>query len=155
MSVPAPIRDFVKNFYTTTDEPDHDAYVDLFTPDATANLGGVFTGHDQIRKWRTNGWDRYSYMRHGFDHIYVTDTNPNVALVTGTVDLDRKVDGTKIRNLEYAARLVLKGDQDNLKLHDYMVWVVCIAFFCSEVIADCSTIPHSCESRRIRQTQGM
>lgn len=61
-------------------------------------------------------------MAHHYQHIFCSD--PNIAYVVGTLDFDRIVDHKVARGIDWVARVTFNGDQNNLKIKDYYVWVV-------------------------------
>lgn len=123
MSVPRDIEAFVADFYVRSDDPDHDAYCALFTPDAHFLVGTLGAeGRDEIRKVRVAGWQNFTHRIHRHENIYVNANEPDVALLTGTIDYDRK-DGVSARDLSWAGRMIFDRS-DGLKVRDYHVWVV-------------------------------
>lgn len=123
MSVPKDIQDFVENYYNASDDPNPENYVSLFTPDADFVVGEITAkGQDGIRKVRDASWPNFTYRVHKHEKLYYNENEPDVALATGTIDYDR-IDGVKVRDLSWAARLIF--DRSNgLKVKDYYVWVV-------------------------------
>ncbi|EJT49516.1 hypothetical protein A1Q2_07379 [Trichosporon asahii var. asahii CBS 8904] len=123
MSVPSDIKAFVSEFYRLSDDPDHDAYCSLFTPDASFLVGTVGAkGRDGIRSVRAKGWDNFDHRVHKHERIYVNEDEPDVAMLTGTIDYDRK-DGVSARDLCWAGKMVFDRS-GGLKVKDYYVWVV-------------------------------
>ena len=123
MSVPSDIATFVTDFYIASDDPDHDAYCSLFTPDASFLVGKIGAeGREGIRAVRVKGWDHFTHRVHKHERIYVNADEPDVALLTGTIDYDRK-DGVSARDLSWAGRMVFDRS-DGLKVKNYYVWVV-------------------------------
>lgn len=121
MAVPQSLTDWVTNFFRMSDIPDHDAFMQLWTPEARMLIGDrKANNRDEILKMRLAGWDKVANRVHRHEKIYINDQEPDVALVTGTIDLDRLEDGEIIRNLEWSARMKFKDG----KLDDYKVWVV-------------------------------
>lgn len=123
MSVPPEISAFVADFYRLSDDPDHDAYCALFTPDASFLVGTVKAdGQKGIREVRSKGWNNFNHREHKHEKTYVNKDEPDVALVTGTIDYDRK-DGVSVKDLSWAGRITFDRS-DGLRVKDYYVWVV-------------------------------
>lgn len=123
MSVPSDIKVFVDDFYVKSDDPDHDAYCALFTPDAHFLVGKIAAdGQEGIRKVREAGWNNFTHRIHKHENIYVNENEPDVAMLTGTIDYDRK-DGVSARDLSWAGRMTFDRS-DGLRVKDYYVWVV-------------------------------
>lgn len=123
MAVPREIEQFVNDFYIKSDDPDHEQYVELFTPDAKFVVGTVVAeGQDGIRKVRVGSWSNFTLRVHKHEKIYINEKEPDVCLVTGTIDYDRK-DGVSCRDLSWAGRIVFDRSE-GLRIKDYYVWVV-------------------------------
>lgn len=121
MAVPPQIASFIESFYAISDAADHDAWVGCFTPTAKLDMGGATaSGADEIRALRLAGWGATANRKHKDVDVYVNDAQPDVALVTGTIDLDRKADGVQIRGAQWTGRMRFKDG----RLDDYKVWVV-------------------------------
>jgi len=149
------MESFIERFYTVTDTPDPDGYASLFTRDATLNLHSVTVGRDAIRKRRAASIHKFHHMKHMPAHTYFNPKEPNVALVTGTIDYDRKPDGSptllSVRGLEWVARLRFEVVQDEVLCADYMVWVVstCWRF----LLTESSITPECCVSCVVYQNE--
>lgn len=145
MAVPQDIAAFVEDFYVKSDDPDHDQYCALFTPDARFLVGTVKAdGRQGIRAVREGGWNNFTHRVHKHEGIYVNAKEPDVCLLTGTIDYDRK-NGVTVRDLKWAGRMVFDRS-DGLKVKDYHVWVV--RSLCNARLADHSSIPRWAPSRR-------
>jgi hypothetical protein len=129
MSVPASVSNFVTELYKRSDvgPEGHQAYVDLYVPDATLIMGPVASqGHEGVRNFRVGAWEKISRRRHVCEGIFAHPTNPNEFMTYGTVDYTFK-DGTGKNGVEFATRLVLDQSGAEPKIKFYQVFIVSTA----------------------------
>ncbi len=124
--IPA-VEHFVSTLYATSDvgQSGHQAYVDLYLPDATLIMGlAMYSGHDGVQTFREAGWEKVLWRRHVCRGIFPSPSSPSTEIMTyGTVDYGFK-DGTVKEGVEWAARLVLAYVEGQPKLAFYQVYIV-------------------------------
>lgn len=121
------VAKFVAALYAASDigPAGHQAYVDLYLPDATLIMGpAIYTGHEGVQTFRKAGWEKVSSRRHVCKGIFPSLTRPSTELMTyGTVDYGFK-DGSVKEGIEWAARLVLAYVQGQPRIAFYQVYMV-------------------------------
>jgi hypothetical protein len=121
------VSSFVDTLYAASDvgPSAHQAYVDLYLPDATLIMGPTtYSGHDGIRRVREGGWEKVASRRHVCKGIFPSPDRPERECMTyGTVDYGFK-DGTSKEGVEFAARLVLEYVEGLPKIKFYQVYIV-------------------------------
>lgn len=126
MSVTPQVASFVKYLYARSDvgPEGHDAYVDLYLPDATLVMDKTqFDGQAGVRKFREAGWEKVATRHHVCKGIFPSPTNPDEVMTYGTVDYGFK-DGSKKDGIEFAARLVMDQSKGEPKIKFYQVYIV-------------------------------
>lgn len=114
------MQDFVTEFYLASDRAD-DSWIDMFAEHAVLSIGERHAhGKEAIRTLRANGAKLVKNRVHYLDGVYYDKAQPNVALATGRIDQDRLTDGMVIRDLEWAAKIVLEDG----KIVKYTAFVV-------------------------------
>jgi len=138
MSVSPAVSNFVTDLYRRSDvgPEGHDAYVDLYLPNATLIMGpATYEGHDGVMKFRVGGWEKVATRKHVCQGIFVSPTNPDEVMTYGTVDYGFK-DGTHKSGIEFAARLLLDQSGAEPKIKFYQVYIVSL---CGWTTADGQT----------------
>lgn len=121
MSVPPHIAKFVDSFYAISDATDHERWVQCFTPDAEIDMAGqTAKGSEEIMGVRNAGWAATKNRKHYGVEVFVNADQPDIALVTGQIDLDVVANGAEVRGAQWVGRMTFEGD----KLKGYKVWVV-------------------------------
>jgi hypothetical protein len=126
MSVTPQVASFVKDLYARSDvgPEGHDAYVDLYLPDATLVMDKVqFDGQAGVRKFREAGWEKVATRHHVCKGIFPSPSNPDEVMTYGTVDYGFK-DGSKKDGIEFATRLVMDQSGKEIKIKFYQVYIV-------------------------------
>lgn len=128
MPVSPQVQAFVDELYTRSDvgPAGHDAYVDLYLPDATLVMGPTtFKGHEGIKQFRVAGWEKVAKRVHVCKGVFPSATDPEGEVMTwGVLDYGFK-DGTSKENIQFATRLQLGKDaQGALKIKFYQVYIV-------------------------------
>lgn len=121
--VPPHIAQFVDDFYRVTDEEDPKAYANMYTKDGSLFVVASRKGREEIEAGCRASYTQRDNSVHRYHHIMVTQPDREL-FVTGDIDFDRRVDGEKIRNVPWVARITLREEEGSLKIEDYYVWVV-------------------------------
>lgn len=126
MSVSPQVASFVKDLYARSDvgPEGHDAYVDLYLPDAVLIMGtSQFDGHAGVRKFREAGWEKVATRHHVCEGIFPNPDNKDEVMTYGTVDYGFK-DGTQKKGIEFATRLIMDQSKGEPKIKFYQVFIV-------------------------------
>lgn len=128
MPVAAHVQSFVDDLYKRSDVgPEaHQAYVDLYLPDATLIMGPTeYKGHEGIMKFRETGWEKVSKRKHVCNGVFPSADKPESECMTwGTVDYGFK-DGSTKEGIQFATRLQLAQDsKGEWKIKFYQVYIV-------------------------------
>lgn len=128
MPVSAAVSNFVSELYRASDvgPEGHDAYVDLYLPNATLVMGpATYEGHEGIKQFRVGGWEKVASRKHICKGIFQGE-NPDEVMTYGTVDYGFK-DGSKKEGIEWAARLLVDQSSGSPKIKFYQVFIVSCA----------------------------
>lgn len=103
----------------------HQAYVDLYLPDATLIMGPtIYNGHKGVQAFREAGWEKVSRRRHVCKGMFPSPSNPSTEIMTyGTLDYGFK-DGSVKEGIEWAGRLLLARVDGQPKIAFYQVYIV-------------------------------
>lgn len=126
MSISPQVASFVKDLYARSDvgPSGHDAYVDLYAPDATLIMDKVqYDGQAGVRQFREKGWEKVATRHHVCKGIFANPDNANEVMTYGYVDYGFK-DGSEKKGIEFATRLVMDLSGETPKIRFYQVYIV-------------------------------
>ncbi|KAF2798106.1 hypothetical protein K505DRAFT_414601 [Melanomma pulvis-pyrius CBS 109.77] len=114
---------YFENFYAVTDDPNaHEAYADLYTPDATLVMASKrVKGRSEIIELRKSLWDKVASRLHRPLKIFPFGPGSDEVMLHGTVTYGLKAGGES--SIEWAAYAHLVKVDGVVKMDFYQVYL--------------------------------